>query len=105
MKVYQAPKMKLERLTLFEKIAETCWGYKRAFFDNPYDGVNIVFTKEFSGNSGCGNNSEDNDVLKWLKATVFGNSQEIYDKYMNEYGNNSNNLANTKAGRFTLSNS
>lgn len=101
MKVYQAPKMKLERLSLFEKIAETCWGYKKAFFDNPYDGVTNLVWIEFTNNPGCGDSSGQNDVLNWLKG-ILGND---YDKYRQEYPNNSNNLANTKAHNFTLSNS
>ena len=94
MKEYTQPKIVFEELILFEKIADTCWGYQQATFDDPLTpGINIQ-TLIFSGN-GCGNNKK-NSVIDWLRVTLGSN----YDTYMTTYKNNSNNLANTKAVGF-----
>ncbi len=95
MKEYIQPKIEFEELILFEKIAETCWGYQQATFDDPLTPGIDIKTLPFTGGNGCGND-QANAVIEWLRV-ILGST---FDLYMTKYSNNSSNLANTKAAGF-----
>ncbi|MDF2952656.1 MAG: hypothetical protein K0S18_2239 [Anaerocolumna sp.] len=99
MKPYESPKMRFEELTLFEKIAEVCWGSKTVTFtfNYPYDddhndpSTPDTIPGSYSLASGCGN--ETDPVLNWIKGNL---TAAEYDYWINHTDNKSSNLANTK---------
>lgn len=97
---YESPSMKFEKLTLFEKIAEECWGTGKAnitiIFDYPYDNV-IKPLPSYPLGSGCGNQSSSVD--DWIESHL---TADEYSYWINNDDNKSSNLANTKAPGFTI---
>ena len=100
---YESPSIRFENLTLFERIAEICWGSKTVTFDYPYDDEhNDPITPDpiptpLSLGSGCGNQS--NSVLTWLQGNL---TPAEYSYWESLNLNSSSNLANTQVKGFTV---
>lgn len=103
MKCYESPKIKFEELKLFEKIADKCWGYKYAIFEDPYDSDdNIDISYTMNQGSGCGDGKSCDfytKIMNYLesKPATKGSYTSRYVQWVDQYHVKSNNLANVHA--------
>ncbi len=91
---YEAPIITFEELTIFEKIADNCWGAGRVAFDNPYDSSSEVHSFCISGGCDSGQLDPSDTVLSYIKNYMSGSQ---FDDFTSSYGNN---LSNTHASGF-----
>lgn len=91
---YEAPVMIFEELTLFEKIADKCWGAGRVSFNNPYDSSSETQSFAISGGCNTGQIDPSDTVLGYLKNYMSGSQ---FEDFTSSYGFN---LSNTHASGF-----
>ena len=91
---YEAPIMIFEELTLFEKIADKCWGAGSFTFDNPYDSSNEIHSFCISGGCDRGQLDPSDTVLSYVENYMSGSQ---FEDFTASYGFN---LSNTHASGF-----
>lgn len=91
---YEAPVMTFEELTLFEKIADKCWGAGKVIFSNPYNPYGPTHSFYITGGCNTGQLDPSDTVLSYVKNYMSGSQ---FDDYTACYGFN---LANTHAAGF-----
>ncbi len=92
MYAYESPKLTFQQITLFEKIASSCWSANSAFFDMNFNGRSDGGEGLIIKNRRCADNNSN--ILQQMSAKL---GLFYWSWYMYSGAANSNILANTGA--------
>lgn len=71
---YESPKFEFQEMRLFEKVADTCWGYAYAWYDADKDGTIDGGEKVDLASIGLGSNGCQGDSARTALKEYFKNN-------------------------------